>query len=294
MCQKLRRFNIQSWCLEPSVGRKMFTQSGWPSTSKARGDGRDRTLSIPCCHQEALEKLQKHEESNARRPRHLKSGCFFRSIRSTGCLFHRKSLALQTGTGRSSHFCWEGPMLQVAACAAETGIWGHGLLRWCQLSVEPTFCWCRLMAWYRSYGVWGTADGWDFQQVYDSLVRRFLLSHPASLKPSEYGSVTVCCWSLFDQSQSWLHFLHQFFHVLSCSEALNMIQLLLSDVSHLSSSTSPDFRLNISGCDPRSSSSWWPKDGPKRWHRRRQQLVFFPTCNVKRCCLYFLDWGFIL
>ena len=31
-----RRFNINSWCLEPSSGRKMFTKSGWPSTSKAR------------------------------------------------------------------------------------------------------------------------------------------------------------------------------------------------------------------------------------------------------------------
>lgn len=30
-----RRFNINSWCLEPSSGRKMFTKSGWPSTSKA-------------------------------------------------------------------------------------------------------------------------------------------------------------------------------------------------------------------------------------------------------------------
>ena len=46
----LRRFNINSWCLEPSSGRKMFTKSGWPSTSKV-----------------ALDKLQKDEQRNVQR-----------------------------------------------------------------------------------------------------------------------------------------------------------------------------------------------------------------------------------
>ena len=46
-----RRFNINSWCLEPSSGRKMFTKSGWPSTSKAP---KKKSFGMECSYRQHL------------------------------------------------------------------------------------------------------------------------------------------------------------------------------------------------------------------------------------------------